>query len=87
MEERILPQYTIILEGENDALKQKLKELPAEATTGTHLDDQNFDRRIKAYREANPSVEAESHVAQFFVSLLGSDNCVIFENPEKTADV
>ena len=87
LEERILPQYTIILEGENDALKQKLKELPAEATTGTHLDDQNFDRRIKAYREANPSVEAESHVAQFFISLLGSDNCVIFENPEKTADV
>ena len=87
LEDKILPQYTIILESENEALKAKLKELPPDQITGTHLDDPNFDRRIKLYREANPAADAESHIAQFFVTLIGADNCVIFDSPEKTADV
>ena len=34
--EKILPQYTVIFEAENDILKQKMKDLPAELTEGTN---------------------------------------------------
>jgi len=87
LDERILPQYTIVLEADSDALKAKLKELPVERIAGTHLDDANIDRRLKIYRDANPTVDDEKHIVQFFEKLIGQESCKLFDDPEKTVDV
>ena len=68
-------------------MKGKLKELPPEQIAGTHLDDANLDRRLKAYRDANPTVDDEKHIAQFFQKLIGKESCKLFDDPEKTVDV
>ncbi len=49
----IFPQYVITLQGDDLALKQKVKEMPPEKTHDTHFNDQGMDRRLKYYREHN----------------------------------
>ena len=49
----ILPQYVIVLQGEDAQLKQKVKDLPIEKTSGTHFTEPHMDRRLKVYREQN----------------------------------
>lgn len=68
-------------------MKAKLKELPAEQIAGTHLDDANIERRLKAYREANPATDHEHHIGQFFQKLIGKESCKMFDDPEATVDV
>jgi hypothetical protein len=49
----ILPQYVIILNAEDAALKLRVKDLPVDKTANTHFTDANMDRRLKIYRDAN----------------------------------
>lgn len=51
MDQSILPQYVIVIQGEDAHLKQRVKELPAEKTADTHFKDPDMDRRLKIYRE------------------------------------
>lgn len=66
IDEKILPQYTVIFEADNETLKQKMKDLPPELTDGTNKSQANLERRLGIYREANSSVDAESHIFNFF---------------------
>lgn len=52
LNEKILPQYTVILDAEDAFLKGRMKEMP-EVSQGTHWEDKEMDRRLKIYREAN----------------------------------
>ena len=54
--EKILPQYTVIFEADNEVLKQKVKDLPPEKTEGTNINEPNLVRRLGVYRELNSSV-------------------------------
>lgn len=76
-----MPQYTVIIEAENDYLKQKVKELAPEKTEGTHFTDPQMDRRLKLYRELNVSAEAESHIHGFFTKIIGEKNCMLLDGP------
>ena len=81
-----MPQYTVIFEADNDFLKQKMKDLPPEVTEGTNKNSENINRRLGVYRETNSSVEADSHIHNFFSQLIGNENCMLLDNPEVTAN-
>jgi hypothetical protein len=49
--EKIIPQFCIIFDAENDFLKQRVQKLPKEETEGTHYTDPQMDRRLKVFRE------------------------------------
>lgn len=66
IDQKIIPQYTVIFEAENDQLKQKVKDLPPELTEGTNKSLANMDRRLNAYREMNSNVQAATHIFNFF---------------------
>ena len=86
IDEKILPQYTVIFEAENEVLKQKMKDMPPELIEGTNKAQANLERRLNIYREANSSIEAESHIHNFFTKLIGEENCMLLDNPEETQD-
>ena len=82
--EKILPQYTVVFEADNDLLKQKMRDLPPEQTEGTNKSQANLERRLGLYRETNASLEAETHIHNFFTKLIGPENCMLLDNPEET---
>jgi hypothetical protein len=49
--EKIIPQFCIIFDTENDFLKQRVQKLPKEDTEVTHYTDPQMDRRLKVFRE------------------------------------
>jgi adenylate kinase len=69
----ILPQYVIILNAEDAALKQRVKDLPVDKTANTHFTEAHMDRRLKIYRDANPSDSGHS-VQDFFAKSLAKLN-------------
>jgi len=81
---RITPQYTVVFEADNDYLKHKMKELPAELTDNTNRSAAHMDRRLGVWRELNANVQASSHIHNFFVKLIGSANCMLLDKPEET---
>lgn len=62
----ITPSSLLRLDAEDDFLKQRVKELPEEKVQGTHLNDADLDRRLKAYREANNSAVDDPNITAFF---------------------
>jgi adenylate kinase family enzyme len=49
----LLPQYVILLQGDDAALKQRVKEMAPEKTANTHYNEAQMDRRLKIYRDSN----------------------------------
>ena len=74
-----MPQYTVVFEADNEFLKQKMKELPAEQTENTNKTAAAMDRRLATYRELNPNPDADSHIHNFFKKLIGKDNCMLLD--------
>jgi len=66
------------LEGEDVILKQRVKELPAEKTEGTHYNEKDMDRRLKVYREAN-QLESNRCEKDFFRLTIGEKNMLTIE--------
>ena len=54
------------MDGADEALIQRVRELPEDRISGTHYNEQDMRRRIKAYRTANNSIVAEPAVQDFF---------------------
>jgi adenylate kinase len=49
----VLPQYVILFQGDDAALKQRVKEMAPEKTLNTHYNEAQMDRRLKIYRDSN----------------------------------
>ena len=49
----VLPQYVIVFQGDDAALKQRVKEMAPEKTLNTHYNEAQMDRRLKIYRDSN----------------------------------
>lgn len=60
--------------------------MPLELTEGTNKSLNQLDRRLNAYREMNSSIQAETHIYNFFQQLIGKENCMLLDNPEETQD-
>jgi len=65
-DKNIVPGKFILLQGENDYLKNRVKELPEDKISGTHWNDADMERRIKAYRDANNSELGDPSLLSFF---------------------
>ena len=62
----IFPGSIIVLEGRDEDLISRVRELPEDRIIGTHYNIEDMKRRIKAYRLANNSEVAEPSVQDFF---------------------
>mgnify|MGYP000383153613 CR=1 FL=1 len=54
---KILPQYTVVFEADNELLKQKMRDMPPEQIEGTNKSEANLARRLGVYREMNASLD------------------------------
>ena len=62
----IFPGSVIVLQGKDEELIQRVRELPEDQIVGTKYNMVDMSRRIKAYRQANNSTVAEPAVQDFF---------------------
>ena len=62
----IFPGSVIVLDGSDEALIQRVRELPEDRIAGTHYNEARMRQRIKDYRIANNSQVAEPAVQDFF---------------------
>merc|ERR1712060_199199 len=62
----IFPGSVVVLEGNDDALIERVRELPEDQIAGTQYNMKDMIRRLKAYRTANNSDVAEPAVQDFF---------------------
>ena len=62
----IFPGSVIVLEGRDQDLISRVRELPEDQITGTHYNLEDMKRRIKQYRLLNNSQVAEPAVQDFF---------------------
>ena len=62
----IFPGSVIVLDGSDEALIQRVRELPEDRIVGTHYNEARMRQRIKDYRLANNSQVAEPAVQDFF---------------------
>ncbi|CDW80676.1 dpy-30 motif family protein [Stylonychia lemnae] len=80
-----LPQYIIILEGDDVQLKSRIKQIiPADQLNSTHYNDQGMDRRLKLYRDSTNEATGNTLIS-FFSKLLPLDrirrlNCFDLED-------
>ena len=84
MNEKILPQYTIIFESDDAYLISKAKELPQEKFEGSHWNDAGMIRRIKEYRARNIE-DSKDTVKEFFTEHIRYQNVLLVDCklPEK----
>jgi adenylate kinase family enzyme len=80
--QKIVPQFCIIFDSENDFLKQRVQKLPKEEVDGTHFTDAHMDRRLKVFRESNANAASEKHILKFFHDHIGTGNCMVLTGPE-----
>lgn len=62
----IFPGSIIVLDGMDESLIKRVRELPEDRISGTHYNEADMRRRIKDYRTANNSKVAEPAVQDFF---------------------
>ena len=82
--DKILPQYSIILESDDASLIQKAKDLPAEKTADSHHNDAGMQRRLKEFRARNVE-DSGATVKDFFTEAIGYQNVLIIDanSPEE----
>lgn len=69
----ILPQYVIVIQGEDGQLKQRVKDMPLEKTANTHYTEAHMDRRLKTYRDTNVH-DSGSSIQCFFAKAISIAN-------------
>ena len=76
----------IVFQGDDLALKQRIKELvPADKIQETHYTDPHMDRRLKLYREQNVH-DSGASVQCLFEKVLGNDNVKVVSALDKEAE-
>ena len=83
--EKILPQYSIILEADDASLLQRAKELPPEKVEGTHHNDAGMQRRLKEFRARNVE-DSGATVKDFFTETIGYQNVLIIDSNSPEAE-
>lgn len=80
LNEKVLPQYAVMLDAEDAFLKARVKEVTATGEAGqSNWSDKDLDRRLKANRESNAG---PTHLLCFFQAVIGAENCLSLEGQE-----
>ena len=74
--DHIFPDSCIKLDEDAEKLKERVKELPEDKVAGTHWNDADMDRRIKAYKDLNDSETGEPSLKDFYTKY----NVDVFES-------
>ena len=80
--EKIIPQFCIVFDAENDFLKQRVQQLPKTEVEGTHFTDPHMERRLKVYREQNQNAASEKNILKFFSQHISANNCMTLNGPD-----
>ena len=81
-----MPQYTVIFEADNEDLKTRAKELPAEKTEGTNISEVHLNRRLGAYRDQNGTLDSATQISHFFNTLIGKEKCMVLNDIAEMAN-
>lgn len=65
-DETIFPGSIVVMEGRDEDLVQRVRELPEDQILGSHYTPEDMKRRLKSYRIANNSTVAEPAIQDFF---------------------
>lgn len=65
-DQTIFPGSIIVMEGRDEDLVQRVRELPEDQILGSHYTSEDMKRRLKDYRLANNSTVAEPAIQDFF---------------------
>ena len=65
-DQTIFPGSIVVMEGRDEDLVQRVRELPEDQILGSHYTPADMKRRLKDYRLANNSTVAEPDVQDFF---------------------
>lgn len=66
VDDKIYPSSCIVLNGADEVLLHRVRDLPEAAIQGSHYTAEDMARRLKLYRTANNSEVAEPSVQDFF---------------------
>jgi adenylate kinase family enzyme len=75
--EKIEPQYVVMFEAEDAYLKARSKEIAALPQRQDNHTEAQTDKRMKIYREHNPSATDAKHLFAFFQTVIGSQACMM----------
>jgi adenylate kinase len=65
-DEHLIPDSIILLDGDENYIKRRVKELPEERVTNTHWNNADLNRRNKVYRLMNNSPIGDPALVDFF---------------------
>lgn len=83
----MLPQYVIVLQGEDVQIKQRCKDTPADRIAANpHLQEAHLDRRLKVYRDQNVH-DSGASVQCFFAKAITSQTGLAAIENVKTVNV
>ena len=89
--DKIMPQYVVMFEAEDAFLKGRAKEIASLHTRQDNHTEAQTDKRLKLYRESNPSVTDPKHLLAMFQAVVGEAACLskVFGPPpeDKTLQV
>jgi len=74
--DKIVPQYVVMFEAEDAFLKASAKEIATRPNRQDNHNEAQTDKRLKIYRESNPSVADPKHLLAFFQSVIGEPACM-----------
>ena len=92
VDHKLLPKILFNLTGDQEEIKNRVKELPEEKTAGTHWDDAGLDRRNEIYNANNTRAEEGEEDKKLFIDFFTENsikvidqNCL--EEEEKVTEV
>jgi hypothetical protein len=75
--QKIVPQFVILIEAEDAFLQQRAKEMPAEARAPSQMEPRAI-ARLKTFRDNNgASASDEKHLMTYFKNLIGEKACML----------
>jgi len=66
IDENLIPESVVLLQGTDEFLKQRVKELPEERVANTHYNEEGMNRRLAEFKKNNDATTGESILADFF---------------------
>ena len=75
----LLPKIFIQMTGDIEFIKNRVKELPEEKTSGTHWNDADIDRRYGVYNEYNTRAEEGEDDKKLLVDFFRDHDITIFD--------
>lgn len=78
-DEHLIPGSILLIDGDENMIKRRVRDLPESKIEGTHWNNKDIDRRNKQYKQVNNSPIGDPSLVDFFAKWevgLMRDNCM-----------